>query len=120
MLGWEVYVYRQSGNSSPSEANKLLGRLETGVYGLRWLQDLVKEERAVFLGGNGYPLRYSIAAGILFSTITPSLPPNDSPLVIGDDYVRPEGWNGTVSLDDQGISDCPNDEILLIEAWDQS
>lgn len=113
MLGWLVIVTRHGSNAT-------VARWETSVFGLKWLDDLVESHRAVDLGGNGYPKRYSIAAGVLLPIISGTLPANGSPLVIGEDYVTPAGWSGTVELNAETANACRLDEQLLIAAWDQS
>ena len=113
MLGWEVFVSRQ-GSDAP------VARWKTSVFGLKWLDALVEGHKALDLGGNGYPNKYSIAAGVLLPIITRGLPANSSPLVVGDDYVTPAGWSGDVTLNAKNAAACHPDEQLLLEAWDQS
>lgn len=113
MLGWEVFVTRQG--SDVSVAN-----WKTSVFGLKWLDQLVEEHRAVALGGNGYPNRYSVAARVLLPIITQTLPINASPLVIGEDYVMPAGWSGVAEFHAKNVAACQPDEQLLVEVWDQS
>ena len=117
VLGWYVLVFRK-GADAPKQLP--LALWETGVFGLEWLDDLVKAEKAVNLGGDGYPKCYSITAGVLLPVLAKGLPSNRSPLVIGDDYLLPPGWNGQLELDLAALSACPTDETLFIEAWDQS
>ena len=63
MLGWDVMVVRKvSGN--PPDGTVVLARWTTGLAGLRWFDEMVKINKATDLGGNGYPLKYSIAAGV--------------------------------------------------------
>lgn len=114
MLGWDVLVFREVVGSP-----KAIARWETGVFGLDWLDDLVKADKAIDLGGNGYPNRYSVTAGILLPLLAEGLPSNRSPLVIGDDYSRPPGWNGHLEMDPAALA-CSGDERLVVEAWDQS
>ena len=115
MLGWEVYVFR----SVEAKRENLVVRWQTGVFGLDWLDDLVKQGHAADLGGNGYPSKYTVVAHLLFSTISNGLPVNNSPLVIGDDYVLPEGWNGEIVWA-QKQSSCNPSDTLFLEVWDQS
>ena len=91
----------------------------TSVFGLDWLDQLVKEGKATDLGGNGYPNRYTITVGVLFPNLTNGSPKNRSPLVIGDDYVLPSGWNGKVTWQVAPDS-CNPDDTLFLEVWDQS
>ena len=118
MLGWGVHVYRGlAGNPS---TRIRVARWRTGIFGLTWIDDLVKTGKAMDLGGSGYPSRYSMPAGVFLSVISKGLPPTESPAVIGDDYVLPSGWNGEIEVDVAALSECGNEEELLIEAWDQS
>jgi hypothetical protein len=114
MLDWEVFVYR------PDSPDVFIARWTTSVFGLDWLRPLVKAEKVVDLGGNGYPRKYTVAAGVLLPLIEAGLPANSSPLVIGEDYVLPAGWSGDVVWNRQELSSCKDDEQLVIEAWDQS
>lgn len=121
MLAWEVYVCRQVTIAAGGEPKEILvATWTTAVNGLRWLDDLVKANKAVFLGGDGYPLRYTVAAGVLLPLISNGLPPNDSPIVFGEDYILPRGWSSKLDIDLASIADCRSEETLFIEAWDQS
>ena len=113
MLGWEIFVTRQGSEAA-------VASWTTGVFGLKWLDQLVQEHRAVDLGGDGYPSRYSVAAGVLLPIITQGRPAYTSPLVIGEDYVMPSGWSGQVKLNKENIAACQPDEQLMVEVWDQS
>lgn len=114
MHGWAVLVYR------PSTPEDFIGRWRTGANGLNWLDQLVKDDKAVDLGGNGYPMRYVISAGVLFSTLKGGLPANASPLILGDDYVIPEGAGGEIKWDPVEVQKCAGNDQLIVEAWDQS
>ena len=119
MLGWDVMVLRREIRSS-GKPECVLARWTTGVFGLKWLDDLVKEGKAIDLGGNGYPNLYSITLDVVLPILLRGLPANDSPVVIGDDYVLPQGWNGKLEINEAELVDCPSGESLVIEAWDQS
>jgi hypothetical protein len=50
MLGWDVMVFRKIPRPQPEKAEELLlARWATGVFGLKWLDDLVRSNRAVDL-----------------------------------------------------------------------
>jgi hypothetical protein len=72
--------------------------------GLDWLDELVKESKAIYLGGNGYPCLYAVPA----------------------EYVRPkivEMSAGARRLSDPPaplVDQCRPDEWLIVEAMDQS
>lgn len=118
MMGWEVFVYRQSKLKSESESR--VASWQTSVLGLGWLDELVKEKKAAYLAGSGYPDWYFLRAGILLPIITVGLPANNSPLVIGDDYVLPKNWSGDVVWNHDAVLACRKDDLLIVEAWDQS
>jgi hypothetical protein len=64
MLGWHISVYRQAdGGTEPATSETSPGtRLavwQTSFDGLRWLDELAAEGKALDLGGNGYPTRYT-------------------------------------------------------------
>jgi hypothetical protein len=121
MLGWEVLVFRRLDDAPGHKPDRaLLARWQTSLGGLEWINELVEQNRAVSLGGNGYPCRYSVAAGVLLPVVTTGLPPHNSPPVFGNDYILPEGWSGDVELDHEAIAACPSDVQLLVEAWDLS
>lgn len=115
MLGWEVCVFR----SAELKVEDLVVHWMTSVHGLRWLDQLVKEGKASDLGGNGYPNLYSISAGVLLPILSKALPPNNSPLVIGEDYILPQGWNGDLVWR-QDPATCNPSDVLFLEVWDQS
>ncbi len=136
MLGWEVFVYRKpearlwslvvryliSFFRKPKAEKKgvLVVRWQTSVFGLDWLDQLVKDGKASTSGGYGYPSKYTVTAGVLFPIITSGLPVNNSPLVIGDDYVLPEGWNGDIIWNSEAKLACAPGDLLSIHVWDQS
>lgn len=116
MLGWEIFVYR----SPEAKHGDLVARWMSSLSGLKWLDQLVTDGKASDLGGNGYPCRYAVSAGVLLPIITSGLPANNSPLVIGEDYVLPANWSGDIVWDREAALDCQPGDLLTIEAWDQS
>jgi hypothetical protein len=75
---------------------------------------------ALFLGGNGYPFRYTAKAGVIIPVISDQVPPSESPVVIGEDYVQPKDWGGRLLFKPEVVALCSPDEVLMIQAWDQS
>jgi hypothetical protein len=122
MLGFGISVFRKGDEKAHIDKIKdlMLAEWETSVAGLDWLDELVKQNKAVDLGGNGYPLRYSVTAGVLFPILKAGLPGHNSPPVIGDDYMLPRGWNGKLRLNEEKFLACPIGETLIVEAWDLS
>lgn len=113
MLGWELFITR--GQNDQSVASWL-----TGINGTNWLDELVSKGLAKDLGGNGYPNKYEANAGVLLSILTKEIPKHDGPLVIGDDYVQMPGDISNAKIDLETLRSLSPNEILTIEAWDQS
>jgi hypothetical protein len=126
MLGWFVCVYRQE-NSGVSQATnarqegRLLAKWQTELYGLDWLETLVKENKAVEVATNsGYPVRYTALAKFIIPYIVDN-PPNARKNWIADegDALLPS-WSGKTEINRLEIEKCQPDEWLLIETWDES
>jgi hypothetical protein len=124
-LGWHISVYRQQNDgSAPAPFGATHGaRLavwQTGLGGLRWLDDLVKQQKAIDLGGNGYPMEYTAQA----VHIVPHLrgEPHEAKAVWSIDAgdIITEGWAGKTTKDPDAMDSCRPDEWLLIQAWDES
>ena len=124
MLGFEIFVYRmdllQGLPAAASKEPARLARWRVNLYGLDWLDALVQEGKAQFQGNAGYPERYTIAAKYVIPVLLGGVPRSRSPLVIGDDYVMPPNWIGDVELHEDRIAACPAEQLLRIDAWDQS
>ncbi len=123
MLGWHIFISRQALAKSPDNpegTESTLASWEAGLGGLDWLDALVKEGRAVYLGGDGYPVRYTATAAGVVSKLSAGPPRHEGPLVFGEDYVMAGGWVGDVRVDQSRLAECSPDEELLIEAWDLS
>ena len=124
-LGWHISVYRQQNDGTAPAAfgaphGARLAVWQTGPGGLRWLDELVKQQKAIGLGGNGYPMEYTAQA----SHIIPQLrgePPEAKAVWSLDagDTILP-GWHGKTTKDGQSMEACQPDEWLLIQAWDES
>jgi hypothetical protein len=137
MLAWEVMVYRNPKVSlwrsvvrglsrvfyrEPRQAKlgPLVARWHTSFFGINWIEQLVQEGKATDHGGYGYPSKYTLTADVLLPILNAGLPTNDSPIVIGDDYVLPAKWSGEIIWDNAVASACKPDDVLTIHAWDQS
>ena len=102
MLGWQVII---------SKGDDTLCSWSTGIGGLEWLDELVKEGKAQDQGGNGYPNLYSAKAKEILTVLSEGAPKYSGPTVIGDDYIK---------IDRSKLNNCSPDDQLTIEAWDQS
>jgi hypothetical protein len=124
MLGWHVSVYKQKeGGDLPATAASPEGtRLavwQTGLNGLDWLDELVKTGKAIHLGGNGYPRRYTATAEYIVPRIEqPPLARTDWSYAAGD--ILTGKWAGKTVVDLVAAAECHLDEWLLVEAWDES
>lgn len=125
MLGWHISVYRQVENgSSPATDRSSHGvRLavwQTGLYGLGWLDELVRDGKAVDLGGDGYPLRYTATAESIIPHIIDGPPEARQIWALDTESIVIGAWEGRTVVDRDAVLACPPDEWLLIEAWDES
>lgn len=124
MIGFEIFVYRADLVSNPSaswpeDEALLVSWLVGGFGGLDWINELVKEGKAVGLGGNGYPLRYTVLAKDFLPRIAAGIPKPGGGPIIGDDYYLPANWIGNPKIRER-FAACPSEQLLLINAWDQS
>jgi len=125
MLGWHISLYRQIDNgAAPATADSPTGtRLavwQTGLGGLDWIEELVKEGKAINLGGNGYPCRYTATAENLIQRIGDE--PPGARRIWGHDPgdILTEKWEGKTAIDRNTMTLCRPEEWLLVEAWDES
>ena len=122
MLGWEFFITEQVAPGSPKTEIRrtVLARWMSGIGGTGWVSKLVEDGLASDLGGDGYPCRYLVPAGLLMRTLANGAPIHSGPLVVGDDYVLPAGWVGEAKIDLEAIKALDPSTLLLVEAWDQS
>lgn len=99
MLGWQIIIRKESAETS-------LASWTAGLGGTDWLDDLVRNNKAKNLGGNGYPNNYSAQASVILPLLTIEL----IDLIGG----------GIIRLKTDRITGCSENENLIIEAWDQS
>jgi hypothetical protein len=125
MLGWHITVYRQThGGASPATAEsppgKRLAVWQTGLGGLDWINELVKNGEAINLGGNGYPCRFTATAKHLIPAVINKPPGARDAWTCGESDVLTEEWEGKTVIDRCAAAGCSPDEWLLVEAWDES
>lgn len=122
-LGWHVSVYRPHADGARpaafgDEPGARLAVWHTGLGGLDWLTELVRERRAVALGGDGYPVEFAARAGDVIPVILAGPPLARVGVVAGvGEILAPDGR--TASAPDV-IAACRPDEWLLVQAWDES
>ena len=94
---------------------------QTGIDGLNWIDDLVNEEKAIGLGGDGYPFEYTAQASHIIPHIRGEPPKAKAVWTIDPgDVVDPNKWHGKTTKDPATMDACRADEWLLIRAWDES
>jgi hypothetical protein len=124
-LGWHISVYRQQSDGTTPAAfgaphGTRLAVWQAGLHGLKWLDELVEQGKAIDLGGNGYPMEYTATA----AHIVPNLrgePPEARAVWTHDpgDFLT-EKWLGKTTRDPAAMDSCRPDEWLLVQAWDES
>jgi len=127
MLGWQIYINRTPSRATGAATEdslrdeSLLASWLTGINGCKWIEALVEEGKAKYLGSyGGYPRSYSAEAKYVIPLALSLKAKTDGATVIGDDYVHIGGFNSNIQLFLDRIKDCPLEEELSIEAWDQS
>jgi hypothetical protein len=121
MLGWEIFITRKEPGLNEPSAESSLASWKTGLNGDNWLRDLVKQGLAQDLGSNGgYPHLYSAKAKEIIPIISRGAPAYKGGLVVGEDYVLDGGKNWDININQSKLSKCDPDDVLIIEAWDQS
>ncbi len=125
-LGWHISVYRQANDGTlPASFKSVLGaRLavwQTGLFGLEWLRELVKQQKAIDLDGGGYPSGFTAQAVHIIPRIRED-PPEAKTFWSFDegDQILPELWPGKTTKDLEAMNSCRDDEWLFIQAWDES
>lgn len=125
MLGWHISVFRQNNDgSAPASFGAAHGtRLavwQAGLGGLDWISDLEKQEKAVFLGGNGYPLEYTARTMHLKPQLLEGPPLANATWKCDPGDILLSGWVGKTAMDLPALEACRPNEWLIIRVWDES
>jgi hypothetical protein len=120
VLGFGFVVIRQGDANASYDRRSPLAEWDASIGGKGWIDRLVAAGKAIDLGGDGYPLRYAIAAVTLIGALRHGPPKHSGPPVVGDDYVLPAGWVGNFKINAEALNALDPGEILLVEAWDLS
>jgi hypothetical protein len=144
MLGWHISVYRliprdlpaaPAGTGRPTTRRLTLEAMDSlrdgfvrgdrlavwqsGVAGLRWVDEIVASGAAIAASANGYPsLYYAKAVDVVARLVAP--PDATKAWISGPDDILGAKWAGRTVTDPGAIEACTPDEWLLIEAWDES
>jgi hypothetical protein len=124
MLGWLISIYRKKSRfTSPATAKSVQGeRLaiwQSGMWGLRWIDELVKSGKSIQLQRGGYPNLYTGRSEYILPRISDPPDVNVS-WVCGPYDLVGDGWEGRTVIGATAIARCDPDEWLIIQAWDES
>ncbi len=125
MIGWHISIYRQTDDgTSPAELETAeaarLAVWQTSWSGLEWIDELVKQGKAIDLGGNGYPMRHTAQAKYLTRRVLGGPPDANETWVRGPQDIVTEKWAGRTVVDIVVVEACRPDDWLIVEAWDES
>jgi len=81
---------------------------------------VLKQGKAMNLGGNGYPCRFTATAEHLIPHFTNGIPEAHSMWSFEASDILMKGWAGKTVMDQTAIAACGPDEWLLLVAWDES
>jgi hypothetical protein len=144
MLGWNIGVYTMVARNTsdattpqvqPSMRDRTLAQggslrdrfaqgdriavWQSGIAGLRWIDELVKSGTAIAESTNGYPSVFYAKAVDVVPLL--NAPPDARQVwASGPDDILTEKWAGRTVVDHEAAAACAPDEWLLIEAWDES
>jgi hypothetical protein len=125
MLGWYFCVFRQAdGGKSPAISSSQLGsrvaEWQTDWSGTDWFDKLSASENAFSLGGDGYPLRYTVKAKILLPYLANGFPGAREALLREPGVALTTKRRKTITIHEKVLDACEPDEWLAVEAWDES
>lgn len=120
MLGWLLVVRSRAHVVPPIAAtadDTVLATWETGLGGTSWLDALVAAGKAKQERGGGYPNRYAVLASDLLPLLENG-PPRYArlPKVEGAELDSPR----MLKIYRDKLGACSPDDVLTVEAWDQS
>ena len=126
MIGWEIQVLKQpDGGHAPSTMESPKGTLLAawtiaGISGISWLDNLANEGKAIALGGDGYPIRFTATAENLLPRIFEERIDAISGQLCDGLQIHAHDWKSQTVTDLLAAANCRPGEWLLVEAWDQS
>ena len=114
MLGWQFFLRQQEGE-------KEFASWFVGFGGGKWIRDLAAEGKAIAISERGYPSKYQTTAKYLIGFLKSRQPPAGyGVFVLGEDYFDSgtECWG--IEIYDQRVNALNPDDVVIIDAWDQS
>jgi hypothetical protein len=94
---------------------------QSGIGGISWLDELAQGGHALKTSHCGYPESYVIRAGAFKRQREEGLPDEKASWTFGHgDVVDFDLWVGKTAIDLETLRRVPDDEWLLVEAWDES
>ncbi|MEN7430306.1 hypothetical protein VA599_06070 [Chromobacterium sp. TRC.1.1.SA] len=117
MLGWWIIIAAQSPTELDASATTILAKWEVAPEGINWIVDLVEAGKAEQIKYGGYPNRYAVRATHALPVLADKLLSDTFPTT--NDKMQPT-WLKNVELHPDHIALCSPDQLLVIEAWDQS
>lgn len=125
MLGWHISVYRSTGqqfqaDNTEQAVRTRIGVWQTGLGGLDWIDALVQSGKGRQTKAGGYPNSYMIAASHIVPVILAGPPHARSVWLCEPGDVLNDKWVGRTMIDEVAARQCLVDEVLLVEAWDES
>lgn len=124
MTGWWFGVFRLTdGGAVPATPTSELGvrvaEWQSGSNGKRWLDHLSEAGKVIDLGGDGYPYRYTIQAGVLAPYFTGGIPEVRERWAVDPGDIVTKEWKGKTTIREHVLNECRLGEWLMIEAWDE-
>ena len=124
-IGWHITVYRQAAArlKPATMLAETAGRVavwQTGLGGLDWIEGIAGSNTCFFLGGNGYPYRFTAQSRAILPIIMAG-PPQARDVWLTDpgDVVGPK-WVGHTLIEQHVAKACLPNEWLVIQVWDES
>ncbi len=124
-MGWLTSIHRQTeGHLKPAtfgtKAGPELASWSSCSLGLVWIDALVRDGKAIDLGGDAYPCRYTITVANFLPEIVRG--PPGTGRAADAEHPRPdhETWKGSDNVNRAAIAECSMDEWLLVDSWDST
>jgi hypothetical protein len=112
MLGWEIII---------TNGDKKIASWMVGVGGTDWLRDLAKVGTVKDVAINcGYPHVFSAPAKVLIPILINGIPQKGGGRVVGQDYATSGNTIWDLQIDTEQMNQCQPEDVLTIDAWDQS